>query len=413
MDRYRYKAINQKGRSVRGVISAANEQDLSQQLEASGLTLVQSRPMAAGEGLKSGGLFSGELSFMKGEINTRDLMQTFTHLSQMIRAGIPLLECLSDLRDASEKPIMRDLLSDLHRGVTEGQSLSRAMQDHPKTFKPLMISIIGSGEETGDLPQSFDQLAKHLKWADSMQAKIRKATVYPSILLVFVLVAVTIMMTLAVPQIVEFLEDSDRELPIYTVSLMAVSNFFVHNWWAVLGVPLGIKLFVTFGRVLSSTLAYNLDMFGLHVPVIGPVVRKINIARFAQTFSATFSSGVDILKSLEIASTTVTNIALSDALEGVQDSVRSGSSLAEAMKDSGEFPMMVVRMVKVGENAGTLPEVLTQVSEFYAEDVDEEIQKVIAMIEPFLTIVLGGMMLWIVLGTFGPIYGNFDMVSTY
>lgn len=413
MERYRYKALNHKGKSVRGVISAANERDLSQQLEASGLTLVQSRPMAAGEGLKSGGLFTGELSFMKGRIETRDQMQLFQHLSQMIQAGIPLLECLADLRDASEKPVMRDLMSDIHRGVSEGQSLSRAMEDHPKIFKPLTIAIIGSGEETGDLPKSFDQLVEHLKWSDTIQAKIRKATVYPTILLFFVLIAVVTMMTLAVPQIVSFLEDSQRDLPWYTTSLMAVSDFFVVNWWAVLAVPLGLKLFFTFGRFLSSSLAYRIDMFGLHIPVLGPVVRKINIARFAQTFSAMFSSGVDILKSLEVSSTTVNNIALSDALETVQDSVRSGSTLAEAMNDSGEFPMMVVRMVKVGENAGTLPDVLTQVAEFYAQDVDEEIQKVIAMIEPLLTIVMGGMMLWIVLGTFGPIYGNFDMVSQF
>jgi type IV pilus assembly protein PilC len=205
-----------------------------------------------------------------------------------------------------------------------------------------------------------------------------------------------------------FIRYLDQELPIYTTSLIATSDFFVEYWWAVLIVIVAIPVILIALRRSSKDMAYRIDLMLLNVWIAGPLIRKISIARFAQTFGALYASGIEILKALESSRRTVNNLALSEALMGVIEQVQTGSPLSEAFNASGEFPSMVVRMLKVGEESGNLTVVLDQVSEFYTNDVDEAIQGLIAMIEPLLTVILGGMILWIAVAVFGPIYSSFE-----
>lgn len=404
MERYKYRAINNRGRPVRGVIAAINEVDLYNQLQAAGLELIQCAPLVRKKGAFSGGLLAKKLRI-------RDLIQLFLHLDQMQGAGVPLLEALADIRDSTDHDGLRDIMSEIHRDVSEGNSLSEAMALHPKTFSKLYISLIESGEETGDLNASYRQLMKYLKWVDQMQVKVRKATRYPIIVTVVVLITIVVMMTVVVPQIVGFIKNLDQEIPFYTTALVMTSDFFVAYWWLVALAPLVFYLIYRSLRSASAEVAYRFDLMALKLPVMGPIIRKINIARFAQTFGALFASGIDILQGLEAARSTVLNLALQDALEGIQEQVKSGSPLSEAFNSSGEFPGLVVRMLKVGEESGKLTEVLDQVAEFYTNDVDEAVQGLIAMIEPFLTVFLGGMILWIAVAVFGPIYSSFETLK--
>lgn len=397
------------------MIAAANEIDLHNQLQSAGLELVQCAPLEKKKGLLSG------ISLGK-KVKIRDLIQLFVHMEQMQSAGVPLLDALGDIRDTTEQDNLRDIMSEIFRDVSEGSSLSEAMARHPKVFTELYISLIGSGEETGDLTASYRQLVKYLKWVDQMQAKVRKATRYPIIVTVVVLVTIVIMMTIVVPQIVGFIRNLDQEIPWYTTALINTSDFFAKPQFHILGLPipgaiivlvLPIALYVLY-RVLRSSsdeLAYRFDLWWLNMPVCGPLIRKINIARFAQTFGALFASGIDVLHGLESARKTVKNMAIVEALEGVQEQVHAGSPLSEAFNASGEFPSMVVRMLRVGEESGNLTTVLDQVAEFYTNDVDEAIQGLIAMIEPFLTCFLGGMIMWIAVAVFGPIYSSFENID--
>lgn len=404
MQRFKYRAINNKGRPVRGVIAAANEVDLHKQLQNAGLELVQCASLDKKKGLFGGG-------FMGPKVKIRDLIQLFMHLEQMQDAGVPLLDALGDIRDTTEHNGLRDVMTEIHRDVSEGSSLSEALANHPKIFKNLYISLVASGEETGDLTSSYRQLVKYLKWVDQMQAKVRKATRYPMVVTVVVVITVLVMMTMVVPQIVGFIENIDQEIPWYTSALMATSEFCVNYWWSILATPFVlIGLFLS-ARKLSVDFAYRLDLMLLGAPVFGSLIRKINIARFAQTFGAMFASGIDILQGLKAARSTVGNMAILEALDGIYEQVSAGSPLSEAFNASGEFPSMVVRMIKVGEESGNLTIVLEQVSEFYTNDVDEEIQGLIAMIEPFLTAFLGGMIAWIAVAVFGPIYASFENID--
>lgn len=402
-DRYKYRAINNKGRPVRGVISAANEVDLYNQLQSAGLELIQCQSLTKKKGLLS--------DFRAPKISTRDLIQLFMHMEQMQGAGVALLDALADIRDTTEHDRLRDVLSEVHRDVSDGSALSEAMGHHPKTFGSLYISLIAAGEETGDLTAAYRHLIKYLKWVDQMQAKVRKATRYPTILVVVVIATIVVMMSFVVPQIVGFIRNLDQELPIYTTALMATSDFFVKYWWGVLATP--PILFVVYKALVKSSedFAYRMDRLFLEMPVAGPLIRKINIARFAQTFGAMFASGIDVLSALRAARNTVKNLALVEALEGVEEQVAAGSPLSEAFNASGEFPSMVVRMLKVGEESGNLTVVLDQVAEFYTNDVDEAVQGLIAMIEPFLTMFLGVMIMWIAVAVFGPIYASFENID--
>lgn len=404
MERFRYKALNAVGRPVRGVISAANENDLFAQLRGAGLELVSCKTVSTGGGFL-------KLSSVATRITTRELIQLFIHLEQMQSAGVPMLEALSDIRETSDNPRMRDIISDVHKDVTEGKALSEALAAHPRVFGNLYTSLIAAGQETGDLTSSYRQLIKYLKWLDGMQLRTRKATRYPLVLLSIVLITILVMMAVVVPQVVDFLESQNQDLPIYTRALIGVSDFFVAWWWLALSLPVVLGGLAVILRRSSDNLKYWIDVLLLKTPVAGPLIRKINIARFAQTFGALFASGIDVLTGLNAATNTIGNRALVEAMDSVQQYVRSGSSLSQALERSGEFPSMVVRMVRIGEETGKLTEVLDQVCEFYTQDVDESVQKLIAGIEPSLTLLLGGIIGWIAVGVFGPIYDSFQNLN--
>ncbi len=400
---YKYKAYNAKGRPIRGVVSAANEVDLYNQLQGAGMELVSCAPVSARR--------SSGIALLRPKVKTRDLIQFFMHLEQMQAAGVPMLDSLADVRDSAENQTLKDIMTDVHRSVSDGSSLSESLAAYPKVFSNLYISLIQAGEETGNLELSYSQLIKYLKWIDDMQSKIKKATRYPTILLVVVVLTITVMMGVVVPQIVGFIKNLGQELPVYTTALMATSEFFQEYWWAVLAAPVILFFVYKSLRKSSEGFAYQMDTLWLRLPIMGPLIRKISIARYSQTFGSLFSSGIDVINCLKASQQTVTNLALIEALEIVQAQVQSGSPLSAAFGASGEFPTLVTRMIKIGEESGNLTPVLNQVSEFYTRDVDEAVQGLITMIEPMLTALLGGMIMWIAVAVFGPIYSSFEHIE--
>lgn len=384
------------------MISAANEVDLYNQLKTAGLDLVNCSALGSG----------GKLGLFRPKIKTRDLIQLFMHLLQMQSAGVPMLESLADVRDSADNQTLKDVITDVHRSVSEGSSLSETLANYPKYFSSIIISLIAAGEETGDLEMSYTQLIDYLKWRDDMNSKIRKATRYPMILLVVIIGTIGFMMTIVVPQIVGFIKNLGQELPSYTTALINTSEFFQNHW---LGMILSIIGSVVAYKVLrknSEVFAFKMDSLFLRLPIVGVLLRKISIARYTRTFGALFSSGIDILGCLKSAQETVSNLALIEALGVVQVQVQSGSPLSKAFSASGEFPTLVTRMIKIGEESGNLTPVLSQVSEFYSKDVDESIQGLITMLEPMLTAILGLTIAWIAAAVFGPIYSSFEHIQT-
>ncbi len=396
--KYNYRALNTKGQPVRGVISAANESDLAQQLYKRGYELIDSKEI----GGKKGGL---GVALLK-KVKTRDLIQLFVHLEQLQRAGVPLLDGLADIRDTTESSRLRDIMTDIYRDVSEGQSFSEAISAHPKVFTQIFVSLIAAGEETGNLSNSFKQLINHLKWSDEMSTRVKKATRYPKIVTVVLFGVVWLMMVKVIPQITEFLKNLGQEIPPITKALISTSQFFQdYILYVVIGLVVTNIIFKIL-RSLSYDFCYHTDKIALRIPVMGSLIRKIGLSRFAQTFGVLFSSGLDVLKCLKSAELTVGNEVLAKALQDVREQVQQGTPLSTALENSGEFPSMVVRMLKIGEESGNLTVVLNQVAEFYNNDVNEAVDAMIQMIEPALTGVMGGIILWILAAVFGPVYDS-------
>ncbi len=401
MPQYAYRALNDAGRTVRGKLSANNETDLYQQLEQIGLMLLDSKPV------KQSALATG----MARGINAREKIQFFVHLEQLQAAGVPLIDSLTDVRDSTDVPRVRDMTTTILNDVSGGTPLSEAFQRHPKVFGDLYSALVAAGEESGKLTESFRHLAKHVRWEDAIMQKIKKASRYPMIVLVLITGMLMFMMGFVVPGIVEFLQSTGKALPPVTVALIATSDFIVNFWWAVLLTPVAVVGGVWALMISSEAMRYAISCLLLRAPVFGSLVTKLAISRFAHFFAVMFQSGVPILQCLETAQRVVTNRCLEESMKTVRQQVQNGEPLSLAMRNSGQFPSLVCRMVKIGEDSGNLGGVMDNVTGFYDKDVDEAIDGMIGMIEPAITLISGVIMGWIVIGVMGPIYDSISSLS--
>jgi len=402
MPQYSYRAVNDRGRSIRGTLAAANEFDLYQALKETGLELIDCRSVD-----------SRRAAFMAlRRVRPRDTVQLCIHLAELSRAGVPLLDGLTDIRDSTDSPVLRDTLSDIARDVSEGMPLSTAFAKHPRIFDNVFIALVSTGEQTGNLTEAFDHLAHHIKWSSETRAKVTKAARYPLFTLVVALAVMFFLMLLVVPQVLELLKATGQEMPFLTRALVAFSGFIASYWWAVVLGGLGLYAGVRTAARLSENFAFWLDGLWLQVPVVGPTVRKIALSRFAHFFAVTYKSGIEILKCLDSARNVVGNRTIAEAIALAQEAVRIGTPLSVALGSTGSFPTLVIRMVRVGEETGNLGETLEQITHFYDREVDEAIETMIGSIQPTLTFVIGGLIAWVVVAVLGPVYDNLSTLVT-
>jgi len=396
MPLFNYTGINDKGKKISGQLTANNEVDLYQRLKGLNVELLDAKLDRGRRGFQ---LFGAK-------IKSRDLIQACLHVQQLQAAGVGLLETLADVRDSTEQRRLRDMIAEIHQDVAEGAALSDAFGKHPKVFGTVFESLVAAGEASGNLVESFSQLIKHLKWVDAVNGKVKKAIRYPSFMLVVIVALFLFMMTTVVPEVTSFLTSNGQKLPFITVSLVATSNFVQSFWWVFIALP--IVSVVTAGTLarMSADFAYRVDYLKLRLPMFGPVLRKVALSRFAHFFATMFQSGVPILNCLETAQKVVGNLVLARSLGAVRTTVQDGNPLSSGLRDTGEFPTLVLRMVKIGEDSGNLGETLENVTEFYDNDVNETVDGMIGMIEPALTVFAGLMMGWIVAGVIGPIYSG-------
>jgi type IV pilus assembly protein PilC len=399
MPLYVYTALNEKGRKIRGSMSAENEVDLENKLASIDLALVETRVKKnKGPG------------FM-GRVTGQDLVVLCIHLEQLEQAGIPILEAMSDLRDTTDNPEMKNILMQVCDSVRTGKMLSEAMALHPKVFNKTFVALIQAGEKSGNLQESFGQLAKHLKWILHIQKKIRKATYYPAFLLLLMTGIISLMMLFVIPKLSVFLKAQNFELPFYTQALIATSDFFAGYWWAALPSPFVLVFAVKILSRLSEGFAYRMDAFKLKIPFIGPTIKKIELSRFCHFFGIMYKSGISLLECIDSAANVVKNRVIFDSVSVIKKSIGDGNSLTFSLKASNQFPNLVVRMFKVGEESGNLEVAVENINFFYDREVEDSVSNMIAVIQPALTIVMGGIMLWVSLAVFGPLYNSFSKMN--
>lgn len=396
MTMYSYKAIDADGKTAKGLQDASNLVDLELRLKRTGFDLISAKEE------------ENESSFGSSKIKRIDLITFFFNLDQLTRAGVPLLECLADLRDSMEDPVFREIIANLVESIQNGKKLSQAMAQHPNAFDKITVNLTHAGEESGKLPIIFRHLTESLKWQDEMASQTKSMIMLPAFVGTIVVAITFFLMIYLVPQLVSFIKGMGQEIPFQTRLLIATSSIFVNYWWAIIAAP-----FVFFGIYkvalkVNPGLQYHVDNLKLNIWPTGPVLRKIILARFANTFAMMYGSGITILDCIANSRDLANNQVISRSLQAVMHEIESGKNLTQSFEKTGIFPPLVVRMLKVGEATGQLDQALMNVSYFYDRDVKDSIKRVQVMIEPAMTIVLGAILGWVMLSVLSPIY---DLIS--
>ncbi len=392
MNRFKYKAINDDGKYVKGHISADNAGELEVLLKNSQLYLISYK-------IERGGIFSEKLSI-------KELIAMFSHLEQLDKAGVSIIDSIVDVKDSAESVKIRNLMQEIYESLKNGSMLSEAFAKHPQIFSRVFIGLINTGERTGNLHNAFNSIVDHLKWSMEMKRKVTKAIRYPIFSLCVMLCVLGIMTTVVVPKVTDFLRGQDIALPITTRALIGFSNFAQRDGiFIVLLIPALIIIYKMLDRIPS--IALKMDKAKLHIPVFGKIINKIDASRFCHFFSITFKSGLGVLDCLESAKEVVNNRAIKASIDIAKQQVADGQQLANAIAHTGCFSSLVVRMFGIGETSGNMEGSLNNIRFFYDQEINDSIDKMVGMIQPALTIAMGGMMAWITIAVFGPIYSSF------
>lgn len=399
MPQYVYSAADPVGKTIKGTMSAINEHDLEQRLRDLDLVLLNMRE----EKRKSRSLIS--------KIRAQDLIMFCVHMQQLAKAGVPILDSIADMRDAADTPAFRDLMAEIHENIKTGDQLSLALEKRPDVFDQVFIGLIAAGEETGEIGDAFGHLVDHLKWNNELKRSIKKAIRYPMFLLAMMTGVIAMMMLFVVPKLVDFITSQGWDLPVHTKALIWLSGSFVDYWAIILLTPIIAVIAIIVLYRNSYAVKHALDRMFLHVPLIGPVIMKINLARFTHFFSITFSSGIGVLECLNVAKNVVNNEVIRDTIVDISNYVSEGNSITRAVDLTEKFPNLVVRMFRVGEESGNMSNALDNVKYFYDQEVKDAVQSMIGAIQPMLTIVMGGLMFWIIAAIFGPLYESFSKIN--
>lgn len=383
-----------------GQLDAVNEVDLEIRLSRMGLDLITFRTAA-----KSATLFNSS------RLSNQDLVMFCFQLEQLTSAGVPLLECLNDLREGTSNLYFQKILGAVSAEVEGGKMLSEALAQHPNVFSEVFVSLIAAGEHTGQLPTVLNNLFNTLRWQDELMSQTKKLLTYPAFVAVVVSMAVVFLMTYLVPQMVSFLRNMGQELPMNTRILIMLSETFVNYWWLIIGLPLLIAVGLAWLIKSNPAARYRFDLFKLNFPVTGPILHKIIMARFARYFALMYQTGIPILDAIKICENIVGNRVVADALTRVNAQINAGDAMSESFRNAGLFPQLVVRMIKVGENTGALDKALLNISYFYDRDVNDAMQKMLKMIEPALTVILGAILAFIMFSVLGPVYDSFSKLK--
>ncbi|HEX5093500.1 MAG TPA: type II secretion system F family protein [Burkholderiales bacterium] len=400
MPLYTYKAIDAEGKSVLGRTEAVNPFDLEQRLLRMNLDLVYGAPTS-----QTAKLIGGT------RISRQDLINFCFHLEQLANAGVPVVEGLVDLRESAENRRFREIISGLLEAIEGGKNLSQALAEYPEVFSKVFVSLVRSGEQTGRLAEVLKSLTESLKWEDELAAQTKKLIMYPAFVGSIVLLVTFFLMIYLVPQMTGFIRNMGQDIPMQTRILIAVSNFCVDFWWLVLAAPFVVFFGIKFAARTNPAVAYALDRYKISMPLVGPIMKRIVLSRFASSFAMMYSSGITVLDAIRSCEEIVGNRPVEQALRDAGQQIAEGKNLTVAFQDAGLFPPLVIRMLRIGENTGGLDTALLNVSYFYNREVREAIGRLQAMVEPLLTVVLGAILGWVMLSVLGPVYDTISKMK--
>jgi general secretion pathway protein F len=405
---YAYKGFNEKGRNVGGIVDADSPKTARQKLRKSGIyptDLTESREHVV-SGKATGGASwwtSLDVSGLFERITPQDLALTTRQLATLVGAGLPLVDCLSALRDQVDSARQKKILSQVRERVVEGGNLADAMKAHPAVFNDLYVNMVRAGEASGALDLVLIRLAEYTERAAALRAKVRSAMTYPLFMGIASMAILFFLLSYVVPKVTRIFEETHAQLPTVTLVLLAISGFLSNYWWLLLGIIIlcvvGVRLSI---RTAAGRLRF--DRATLRIPYFGKVLKKVALARFARTLSTLLLGGIQLVQSLDIVKHVVSNMVLSNAIEDARNSIREGHSIADPLKKSGLFPPLLVHMIAVGEKSGELEQMLARAADAYDGEVEASVSALSSIMEPVLVIFMGGVVLFIVMAILLPIF---------
>lgn len=406
MSFYRYQARDDKGKLIRGILEADGEMDLANRLKKSGLFLTASSQAAATRQAQS-------RQFSRQRLSVAEQLNFTVQLAISLEAGVPLLTSLKDMVRSAKLPGTKMVVDDIARRVESGVSFRDALANHPRSFADLYVAIVGAGETTGKLHFVLQDLSRLLEWQNELRSKVKEASIYPIILFCVMIMVVGVLLGTVIPKFEPMLKQLGVGLPAPTLFVLNVSRVLQENWLAgLIGVGAAVG-----GWIYANSRPkgrYVIDKYKLRAPVLGELFTKVALSRFCHTFSLSLRSGVNVFSSLGIASEVTGNVYFQTAIVKAKNYVNMGEKISTALElagkeSGGQFPDIVIRMINVGEQSGSLTETLEKVNQYYDKEVPAMIRKMFAILEPMMIVIMGVVVGGIAMAVFLPMI---KMMST-
>lgn len=396
-----YIAINRDGKQVKGTISANDIEAARARLKSDGM-----KPVS----VKAAGLLTKDINIGGKSVKTRDLSILCRQFSSILNAGVTVVEALNMLSDQTQNQTLKKALGETKSLVEQGETLAASMAKYPKVFPSMLVTLVEAGEQSGTLEVSFQRMSVQFEKTAKMQGLVKKAMIYPIVLMCVALVVVIVMSVFVIPQFATMFSDMGSELPAVTKMVVALSDFLIYKWYILIAVVVAVVIAINMagrtegGKILFGNLA-------MKVPIFGNLNVKSYSAKFARTLSTLVSSGLSLSTALEITAKSMSNIHFKRAVEKSKTEIEQGVSLSIPIKNSGVFPSMVPNMIAIGEQTGNIEEMLDKVADYYEEETELATQGLTAMMEPIIIVVMGGIVGFLVLAMYMPMismYGGMD-----
>jgi type IV pilus assembly protein PilC len=396
MPTFTYTARDREGEMFRGVLAGADPLQVRELLRQKELFLVDIQQKGDAE--------AQPLSlFRPRKAKLHDVVVMSRQFATLVSSGMPIVESLYTLQEQTESPILSASLERVREDVVAGATLADAMARQPAVFTPLYVSLVRAGESAGILQETLEVAAQQYEKEEALKGKIKTAFMYPAIVLATAVFVVFIVLTVVVPVFARVYDQFNATLPATTRALVATSAALRSYWWvAVLAAVAGVWAFRRYAKTPSGRL--RVDALKLKLPVFGPLVRKISIARFTRTLSAMVKAGVPILEALRIASNTAQNAVIERALGDAAQQVREGARLSKPLEEAKVFPVILPRMVAAGESSGNLDMMLGKLADYYEQDIEYSVERMTRLLEPALTVVIGAVVLFVLLALYMPVF---------
>jgi len=400
---FTWSGRTRQGANKKGVLEASDKDGVMAQLRAQGIL-----PVSVKEKPKN---LEDIFTFLQPKVLTKDLVIFTRQFAVMIDAGLPLVQCLQILGDNHDNPTFKRVIAQVKNDVESGQTFAEALGRHPRVFDALFVNLIAAGEVGGILDTIMNRLATQLEKADKLARQLRGAMVYPATVSTIATAVIVLLLVKVIPVFEKMFSDFGGELPAPTAMVIALSDFLQANiMYFMAGGFIFVQLFRQAYR-RSLAFKYQVHRFNLKLPIFGPIIKKVAVARFTRTLGTMISSGVPILDALDITARTAGNMLIEEELQTCRSSISEGKTLAEPLSESTIFPSMMVQMMAVGEETGSMEIMLTKIAEFYDDEVDVAVGALTSMLEPVMMVFMGGSIGTILIAMYLPIFKIADSIN--